>query len=84
MILHPTHFIRNVDPVTLEVSEEDKLELSTLDPRTGTALTYTVENDEKPLTSHQQSRWAQVGEILWIIRPLIYGKPTIHRRSTYD
>lgn len=74
MILHPTHFIRNVDPVTLEISEEDKLELTTIDPRTGTALSKAARGDEKLLSYHRRSRWGHLGEILWILRPLIYGK----------
>ena len=72
MILHPTHYIRNVDPDTLDLQhKDDKLELSHLDPRTGTALSR--ESDTK---SQSRSGWSHMGELLWMVRPLVYGNGT--------
>ncbi|CEI85741.1 hypothetical protein RMCBS344292_00196 [Rhizopus microsporus] len=69
MILHPTHYIRNVDPDTLDLQhKDDKLELSHLDPRTGTAL--SKESDTK---SQSRSGWSHMGELLWMVRPLVYA-----------
>lgn len=70
MVLHPTHFIRNIDPVSLDVCTEEKFELLNLDPRTGTSLSTACDSS----FSVARKGWAQVGELLWIIRPLIYGK----------
>lgn len=71
MVLHPTHFIRNIDPVSLDVCSEEKFELLNLDPRTGTALSA---NPCDSSFSVGRRGWSQVGELLWIIRPFIYGK----------
>lgn len=82
MILHPTHFIRNIDPVSLDVCEEEKFELLNLDPRIGTALSAntTYEDNEdtpspSPCVAEGKSRigWGKIGELLWIIRPFIYA-----------
>lgn len=78
MVLHPTHFIRNIDPVSLDVCEDEKLELLILDPRTGTALSAndtTCHDSNSAISSDSKTRkgWRQVGEMLWIIRPVIYG-----------
>jgi hypothetical protein len=70
MVLHPTHFIRNVDPVSLDVLEQEKFELLTLDPRTGTALSSTSIDHQQ---SNRSGRWAQFAELLWILRPFVYG-----------
>lgn len=79
MILHPTHYIRDIDPITLDLqSTEDKLELSHLDPRTGIAMSSRKELSLQ--SGNSRKGWAHVGEILWKIRPLVYGK----RRHTRD
>jgi hypothetical protein len=72
MVLHPTHFIRNIDPVSLDVCEQEKFELLTLDPRTGTALSATS-GDYSSIDGKSRKGWGQVGELLWIIRSFIYG-----------
>lgn len=84
MILHPTHFIRNVDPVSLDVLEEEKFELLALDPRTGTALssTATLPSDQQQ-QSKSSSKWAQLAELLWILRPFVYGSFQMMRSSLY-
>lgn len=82
MILHPTHFIRNIDPVSLDVCEEEKFELLNLDPRTGTALSANTtydDNEDTPSPScvaegKSRTSWGKIGELLWIIRPFIYGE----------
>ncbi|KAL0145618.1 peroxisome membrane protein [Mucor lusitanicus] len=75
MILHPTHFIRNVDTVSLEVANDEKFELTSLDPRTGTALSSTQAAIEQINSSrHTGIRgWAHLGELLWIVRPFVYA-----------
>lgn len=82
MILHPTHFIRNIDPVSLDVCEDEKFELLNLDPRTGTALSANTQYEDSENNNNEQftiaegkSRkgWGKIGELLWIIRPFIYG-----------
>ncbi|CAO3607230.1 unnamed protein product [Mucor hiemalis] len=81
MILHPTHFIRNIDPVSLDVCEEEKFELLNLDPRTGTALSANTtydDNEDTPSPScvaegKSRTGWGKIGELLWIIRPFIYA-----------
>ncbi|KAI8090729.1 peroxisome membrane protein [Thamnidium elegans] len=71
MVLHPTHFIRNIDPASLDVCQDEKFELLALDPRTGTAL--SINNfDSGTITCQSRRGWAQVAELLWIIRPFIY------------
>lgn len=75
MILHPTHFIRNVDPVSLNIAQDEKYELTSIDPRTGTALSATY--DSSQINSDQNNNcggWAHLSELLWIVRPFIYGK----------
>ncbi|CEP14537.1 hypothetical protein [Parasitella parasitica] len=75
MILHPTHFIRNVDPISLEIAHDEKCELTSIDPRTGTAL--SSQHDTSPINTRKQRNrrgWAHMSEILWIIRPFIYGE----------
>jgi peroxin-16 len=91
MVLHPTHFIRNIDPVSLDVCEDEKLELLTLDPRTGTALSAnnscdnsnSVSSSASAAVSEGKSRkgWGYIGEILWIIRPVIYGMYSSDKES---
>lgn len=76
MVLHPTHFIRNVDAMSLEVANDEKFELTSLDPRTGTALSSTQAAIEQ-INSNRNSRiggWAHISEFLWILRPFVYGK----------
>lgn len=72
MVLHPTHFIRNIDPVSLDVCKEEKFELLNLDPRTGTALSTSCDKYSSVEVRGRRG-WAQVGELLWIVRPFIYG-----------
>lgn len=75
MILHPTHFIRNVDPVSLEIAQDEKYELTSIDPRTGTAL--SASHDSSQINSSRNNNrggWAHLSELLWIVRPFIYGK----------
>lgn len=74
MILHPTHFIRNVDPVSLKITQDEKHELTSIDPRTGTALSATY--DSGWINSNQNNNrggWAHLSELLWIVRPFIYA-----------
>lgn len=73
MIVHPTHFIRNVDPNSFEICKDDKFELLALDPRTGTALSAN-NSDSGTVRCQSRKGWGYVGELLWIIRPFIYGK----------
>jgi peroxin-16 len=74
IILYPTHFIRNVDPVSLDVLEEEKFELLALDPRTGTALSSIATDQQQQQQQSRGSRkWAQFAELLWILRPFVYG-----------
>lgn len=72
MVLHPTHFIRNIDPTSLDVCQDEKFELLALDPRTGTALSIN-NSDSATITCQSRRGWAQVAELLWIIRPFVYG-----------
>ncbi|ORZ19657.1 peroxisome membrane protein [Absidia repens] len=79
MILHPTHFIRNVDPSTLayDIAGEEKIELTHLDTRTGvpssanSKLLYGKSYSEVGAGS-RKTKWAHLGELLWILRPFIY------------
>ncbi|KAL9545076.1 hypothetical protein PS6_008434 [Mucor atramentarius] len=75
MILHPTHFIRNVDTVSLEVANDEKFELTSLDPRTGTALSSTQTAIEQINNSRNSGirGWAHLSELLWIVRPFVYA-----------
>ncbi|KAI8084450.1 peroxisome membrane protein [Halteromyces radiatus] len=78
MVLHPTHFIRNIDPTTLEydTTGEDKIELGHLDTRIGMpsssnrSLYYNPQIVTK--NSSQTSKLGHLSELLWISRPLIY------------
>ncbi|KAI9270012.1 peroxisome membrane protein [Helicostylum pulchrum] len=72
MVLHPTHFIRNIDPTSLDVCQDEKFELLALDPRTGTALSIN-NSDSGTIACKSRRGWAQVAELLWIIRPFIYA-----------
>jgi hypothetical protein len=75
MVLHPTHLIRNIDPSTLEVANDEKFELANIDIRTGTPLSGSLpESAHGTISGTSRSGWAHFGEILWIIRPFIYGK----------
>ncbi|GAN03153.1 peroxisomal membrane protein PEX16 [Mucor ambiguus] len=75
MILHPTHFIRNVDTASLEIANDEKFELTSLDPRTGTALSSTQAAIEKINSSRNNGirGWAHLSELLWIVRPFVYA-----------
>ncbi|KAI8989324.1 peroxisome membrane protein [Pilobolus umbonatus] len=82
MILHPTHFIRNVDPVSLDLVKDEKLELVSFDPRTGTALSM---NEGAAKDYHDNSTiTSQLGELLWIIRPFIYVLLTVIHQYKYE
>ncbi|KAI9472375.1 MAG: peroxisome membrane protein [Benjaminiella poitrasii] len=59
MVVHPTHLLRNIDPV------------AQLDPRTGIAKPTAAEPINRK--SVMKSGWFQLSELLWIIRPLIYA-----------
>lgn len=81
-VMHPTHIVRNIDPSSFELNTEDKFELSTIDPRVGVpstsnpdllTLTTTTTTTNPGYASIRQG-WAHIGELLWIIRPVIYGK----------
>jgi hypothetical protein len=75
MVLHPTHLIRNIDPSTLEVVNDEKFELANIDIRTGTPLSGSLpESAHGTISGTNRSGWAHLGEILWIIRPFIYVK----------
>ncbi|KAI9008932.1 peroxisome membrane protein [Phycomyces nitens] len=74
MVLHPTHLVRNIDPSTLEASSTDKFELTTLDPRVGTPSTSNPDliHSKDAAVTRPRRGWAVVGEIVWILRPLVY------------
>lgn len=76
-VIHPTHLVRNTDPCTFESNVTDKLELATLDPRTGTPSTANprlLTSSTTTSSTTPRRGWALVGEILWVIRPVVYGK----------
>ncbi|KAI8641528.1 peroxisome membrane protein [Parasitella parasitica] len=74
MILHPTHLIRNVDPISLDIAYGEKYELTSIDPRTGTALSSTHDTSRIGTSQPKNRRgWAHMSEILWIIRPFVYA-----------
>ncbi|KAI8090089.1 peroxisome membrane protein [Gilbertella persicaria] len=69
MLLHPTHLIRSVDSSSLEELKEEKLELLTLDPRTGIASSaYSI------MANHNGgvTGWMHLSEFLWVLRPVVY------------
>ncbi|KAG0169333.1 Peroxisomal membrane protein pex16 [Apophysomyces sp. BC1034] len=72
MILHPTHLVRNVDPVSFEPSDNAKFELMTLDPRIGTPATSDPSLWQGHMKSLPRIGWAHLAEILWILRPIVY------------
>ena len=59
IVIHPTHFARD--------DEDHKVSLATLDPRIGVPSSSTLYG------SASRKGWAHVAELLWILRPLIYG-----------
>lgn len=76
-VIHPTHLVRNTDPCTFESNVTDKLELATLDPRTGTPSTANprlLTASTTVSSTMPRQGWALFGEIVWIIRPVVYGK----------
>ncbi|SAM08100.1 hypothetical protein [Absidia glauca] len=79
MVLHPTHFIRNIDTNTLayDTTGEEKIELAHLDTRTGVPSSANIELLFKKSTPDmgmtlQRTKWAHLAELLWIFRPLLY------------
>ncbi|KAI8063866.1 peroxisome membrane protein [Gongronella butleri] len=73
MVLHPTHFLRNVDAHSLAYDHdgEDRFELGHLDARLGLPSTA---NDtlSKPAFPTPRFGLAHVAELLWMARPLVY------------
>ncbi|CDS12637.1 hypothetical protein LRAMOSA04823 [Lichtheimia ramosa] len=75
-VIHPTHLVRNTDPCTFESNVTDKLELATLDPRTGTPSTANprlLTASTTVSSTMPRQGWALFGEIVWIIRPVVYA-----------
>ncbi|CAO3648174.1 unnamed protein product [Cunninghamella blakesleeana] len=86
MILHPTHYIRNINPENLEFDNEEKYELTHLDPRIGlpsssneTLYENNYSYQDSTFSSSSPStltptlkKISQLAELLWIIRPFIY------------
>ncbi|KAI8329452.1 peroxisome membrane protein [Chlamydoabsidia padenii] len=78
MVLHPTHFIRNVDSSTLtyDTMGEEKIELTHLDTRIGVPSTANTELLSRvmdiDIPTFHRSKWTHLAEVLWIFRPLIY------------
>lgn len=74
MLLHPSHPQRDVDPATLELDEDS----SEFDPRTGGVHYHS--NEEEEQWGHPEHLvyglrgLGKLGEIAWIVRPLLYGK----------
>ncbi|KAI9320955.1 peroxisome membrane protein [Dichotomocladium elegans] len=74
-VVHPTHLVRNTDPATLEISQTEKHELATLDPRSGLPSTGLLGR----YTMKPRRGLALLGEIMWITRPVIYSLLILHR-----
>ncbi|CAO3633781.1 unnamed protein product [Cunninghamella echinulata] len=85
MILHPTHYIRNINPENLEFDKEEKFELTHLDPRIGlpSSGNETLYNNHQLISDSMSSsssssltptlkKLSQLAELLWIIRPFVY------------
>ncbi|ORX56242.1 peroxisome membrane protein [Hesseltinella vesiculosa] len=86
MVLHPTHFLRNVDTHTLSFDREgeDRFELGHLDARLGLPSTADADLTQSvyPLP---RVGWAHLAELLWMARPLVYvltlSRVQNHRKS---
>jgi hypothetical protein len=78
MLLHPSHPQRDIDPSTLELAEDS----SEFDPRTGGVDYHSNEENQKwdrpDQLVYPLHGLAKIGEIAWIIRPVVYGKSMLY------